>query len=747
MFGALARFILRHRRAIVIVYASLLPLAVVAGHDVINHLKPGGFEDPDRESWQVYGLIQREMRAGTGDILALYTMTTPGTVEDLEVMGELLAVVTRVETDAAVTNVDSYWSTAAPHFLSRDKTRTFISIDLQGDDAAKVQAFHRLAPHLKAEGLTLQVGGYVPTNVTIFDTIQKDLTRAELLAFPLTALIVLMVFGSMGSVSVLLAAGLSAIIFAFAMLRGIAAVTDVSVLAVNTVTILGLGLSVDYSLFIVNRFREELPERGVNDALIRTMSTTGRAVAFSGITVAASLCGLFAFKQVMLRSLAIGGVVVVLGTAFLSLTLVPALLAVLGPRVDALRVPMPSILKISGAAVGPHNPWYRVATLIMRRPVIVAVIVTVGLLSLALPYQRFIGTIIDERVLPPTTPVCETHRVLREEFMANQSTPTVVLATVEGDPRSRENLERLAALSDRLATIPGVSRVDGVFSFIPGVSSAKVIEALLDPNRKVDPQEEAQLGRFIHGPHMRFQILSKRPFDDEENLEAVRTLRTWSEPGLQVRVAGYSAALVDLRQALSERGAVAVVGVIIAMFFILFVVFGSVTLPIKAVIMNALSLTASFGAIVWIFQEGRFTSLLDYTPLGASDASQPLVMFAIVFGLSMDYEVLILARIREEYMKSGDNSQAIAVGLARTGRLITSAAALLVVVVGAFATSNVLFMKTLGVGMALAIAIDATIVRGMLVPAAMHLMGRWNWWAPAPLLRLWKKTGMADVEE
>ena len=741
MFAALARLVCARPRAWLAGYALVLAVAGVLALQVMPLLKAGGFEDPTRESWHAFSIMQNEMRAGMGDILALYS-TPQGTIEDPEVMGAVLEVITRIEKDPSINTVFSYWSTGAPYLLSKDRTQTFLVIDLVGDEQAKTEALRRLTPQLQAEGLTLDIGGLIPTNLAVYDTIRRDLTRAELIAFPLTALVVLFVFGSVASVLVLVVAGGVSIALAFAALRVIAAFTDVSMFAVNTVSILGLGLAVDYSLFLVNRFREELPQHGVAGALERTLTTTGRAVMFSGVTVAASLCGLLVFPQMMLRSLAMGGIAVVLLTVVLSLTLVPALLAALGPRIDAGRIPV--LHRAATLDDGGRNLWYRTALRVMKRPVLVAGLVSAGLLALALPFLRFEGSIGDARILPKDASVRVAHAKLDAAFFKNQQMPHLVLVTLPHDVLTREGLEKLAKLHQRFTQIPGVTRVDSVFSAVAGAPVERVIDGLLTRDKN-DKDAERLLSTFATGPWMRFSILSEHAYDDPQTLAQAAALRALSTPEMKVEVAGYAAALIDLRDAVRERGPKMVGLVMSLMLVILFLVFGSITLPLKAMVMNALSLTASFGAIVWIFQDGRFAGLLNYEPLGFSDTTQPLVMFATVFGLSMDYEVLILSRVREEYLKSGDNTHAVAEGLGRTGRLITSAAALLVVVVGAFSTSQVLFAKTIGVGMALAIALDATIVRALLVPATMRLMGSWNWYAPAFLVRAWKKTGLSDL--
>ena len=325
-------------------------------------------------------------------------------------------------------------------------------------------------------------------------------------------------------------------------------------------------------------------------------------------------------------------------------------------------------------------------------------------------------------------------------------TPIDVVVRADGRALDKQNLEKLYDLSASLQKMPHVKQVSGLFTIVENVPREVIIEKLSVPEEKQDPQVQLGINAFAHGQYMRFAVLLDITFNEPESIALVRQLRATEIPGFEVEIGGPAAFLIDLRDKLVERAPRMIAIVCAVMFLVLFLVFGSVTLPIKAMIMNALSLSASFGAIVWVFQDGRFHEWLHYVPLGISDCTAPLLMFAIVFGLSMDYEVLLLSRVREEYVRSGDNDVAVAHGLARTGSLITRAALLLFVVIVAFGTSHIIFMKSLGLGMALAILLDATIVRGLLVPAAMKLMGKWNWWAPGFMVKLWEKAGLSDLE-
>ena len=736
----LARFVIRRRAAVIGFYVVLLPAALLLAGSALPLLKAGGFEDPGRESWQALQVLQREFGAGTGDIIALYTVTE-GSVTGMAATAEITGVIARLQDDPGVGSVQGLYNTGAPHFVSYDESRTFLLVDLLGDEQQKTETYLRLQPAFAAGDLTVRFAGMIPTNFSVFETIRSDLIRAELLAFPLAAIVVFLIFRSPVAVVALLAAGGCAIVFAFAALRAIVEFTDISIFAVNTVMLLGLGLAVDYSLFLVNRYREELPARGVNGAIVHMMATTGKTIAFSGITIAASLCGLFVFEQVVLRSLAIGGIAVAIGIVVLALTLVPAMLAMIGERIDAWQLPF---LSPRSEADIESNLWHRIATHVMQRPLLTAGLIAILLLTLATPFLRFSGTIVDWRALPAGEPIRVTHEILDAEFASNQGTPHLLLLTMPAEASAIDDLERLASLTERVAAVPGISRVDSVFTFVPDLSIAEAAQILED--READnPLRDALLDAFVTGPWMRLSLVSEYSFDAPESLQQVATLRALSSDAVQLQVAGYAAALVDLKAAIRERTPWMIGIVMGVMLVILFVAFGSVTLPLKAIVMNCLSLTASFGAIVWIFQDARLQELLNYTPLGLSDATMPLVMFAIVFGLSMDYEIFLLSRVREEFDRCGDNARAVAVGLARTGRLITSAGALFLVVVIAFATSKMLFMKALGVGMALAILLDITIVRAMLVPATMQLLGRWNWYAPAVLGRLWTRSGASEI--
>jgi pSer/pThr/pTyr-binding forkhead associated (FHA) protein len=461
--------------------------------------------------------------------------------------------------------------------------------------------------------------------------------------------------------------------------------------------------------------------------------------------LAASLVGLFVFPQIFLRSMAIGGIAVTVVAVTLATTILPALLGVLGPRIESLKLPF--LGGSSEADSSGSGFWHTVALNVMKRPVLIAVLVVSFLLVLGSPFLRFNPSKQDARALAANVESRAVNDILDSEFLPHETTPHFVVLKSESAAITPDRISDLYDYVQWLEVTPGLSRVDSVFSLVPGLTREQYMSLFTDPAATGNPQLAFGMSLFLNGDTARVSAVSDYNIDDGAGQAQVKEIRAVAPPAhTRALVGGNAADLFDTKQSIKARLPLTLGFIGLATFVVLFLVFGSVTLPFKAMIMNLLSLTASFGAIVFIFQDGRFEGLLHYTSLGTIDVTLPLLMFAIVFGLSMDYEVLMLSRVREEYLRTGDNTLAVARGLEKTGGLITSAAALLVVVISAFATSNIALMKGLGVGMALAIAIDATVVRALLVPATMRLMGHWNWWAPGPLVKAWEKIGLGDLE-
>jgi RND superfamily putative drug exporter len=707
MFEALGRGAYRRRRSVIAAAVVFLAFAGIWGTGVFASLTGAGFDDPASDSYRAAQRATAELGRDDTDVLVLYR-SAERTVDDPAFRQAVTSTLGALPA-SVVARTTSYYSTGAAPLVSADRHATYAALVLRGDDEEqRTDGLAAIEDSLAAPGLQTQVGGAVTVNRDIQERISKDIARAETLSMPVLLVLLVVIFGSVVAAGLPLAIGVTAILGAFTALRAFTLVTDVSVFAVNVITILGLGLAIDYGLFMVSRFREEL-RRGLSteEAVVRTMATAGRTVAISGLTVAVALASLLIFPQVFLRSMGFGGMAAVLVAMVAALTLLPALLAVLGPRVDALPV-----RRRRRAARSGEGAWARIAHSVMRRPVLYAVSVVAVLLALGLPFLRVTFGGIDTRALPAGTESRVVAETLDRDFTANAANPIEAVVTL---PAAADTPEGQAALRSWVAS---ARAVDGVTS--AAVTGAAGRTARVEMGLAGDP---------IAGPAR----------------ELVHRLRELPPPaGGEVLVGGRTAELVDLLGSVGGRLPWMALLVAGTSFGLLFLAFGSVVLPVKALAMNVLSLSASFGAIVWIFQDGHLAGPLDFTPTGTLEATQPILVLAIVFGLSMDYEVFLMSRIREQYELTGDNTAAVATGLQRTGGIITSAALLLIVVIGAFSLSGIAFIKLIGVAMIIAIALDATVVRALLVPATMRLLGRANWWAPAPLRRLHQRIGFRE---
>ena len=545
--------------------------------------------------------------------------------------------------------------------------------------------------------------------------VTANIAKAELFSMPVLLILLLVIFGSLAAAALPVAIGGIAILGSFTVLRLLTMATTVSVYSVNITTILGLGLGIDYGLFMVTRFREELHRQPtVEQAVARTVATAGRTVAVSGVTVAVALTSLMLFPENFLRSMGYGGVATVAVDMLAALTVLPALLAVLGPRVNALRIRRHVHRPVRDEASG---AWYRLAHSVMRRPAVYATVIVIGLLALGAPFLRISWGGTDARTLPAASTVRQVSETLDSQFPVNSTTPIEALVTGARAPA------QLTAYLHRIDAIPGVTGAQAT-----GVKAG------------VGPERRESTARVDVG-------YQPAPVSSAAR-HIVTQIRALPAPaGATVLVGGTTAGLVDTLASLGATLPWMAVLTGVSTFVLLFLAFGSVVLPVKAIVMNVLSLSATFGVVVWIFQWGHLSGLLQFTPTGSIDPTMPILMLAVIFGLSMDYEVFLLSRIRERYDQTGDNTASVASGLQRTGGLITSLALLLIIVVGAFSASGITFIKLMGVGMIVALLVDATIIRVLLVPATMRLLGRANWWAPRPLRRLYARYGIREEIE
>jgi len=702
MFEAWGRFAYRRRWPVLGVAIAALVVMAVWGTGVFGVLKSsGGFTVPDSQSQKAADIAQRDLGRSDADVVVIYKASVDDPAAKSKITGSLNSL-----PSAQVASAASYWSTGSPQFVSKDRTMTYAAIQLRGaDDTARQDGYDAIKSRLAVPGITTQFTGTVPTAEQINKQVKSDIGVSNFISFPILMVLLIVILGGVVAAGIPLLIGGVAILGAFTAVRLLSYGTDVSTFVIDIVLFMGLGLAIDYSLIVVNRFREELRRSpDVERAVARTMATAGRTVLISATTVAVSLAGILLFPELFLRSMGFGGMAVVVVDMLAALTVLPALLAVLGPRVNRGRVAFLSRPR------GDGRTWYRLAHSVMRRPVVYAVSTVALLLALGLPFLHIDFGGVDAKVLPAHAQTRVAAETLDREFSGTSTDPIQVVVTGRALPQND-----LSAYARRLGGTAGVTGA--------AVTGAK--------------GETARITLQYHG-----QAHSTAARKIVDRVRAVPP-----PDGTRAYVGGQSAEMTDELDNLGSTLpwlALVVGGVT---FVLLFLAFGSVVLPIKAIVMNALSLSAMFGAIVFIFQDGHLSGLLNFTATGTIDPSMPILMLAMVFGLSMDYEVFLLSRVREQYDRTGDTTSAVAEGLQRTGGVITSAALLLIVVVGSFSISGISFIKMTGVGMVVAIAVDSTIVRALLVPATMRLLGRANWWAPGLLGRVYGKFGIREGDE
>ncbi|MEU1926415.1 MMPL family transporter [Streptomyces sp. NPDC019826] len=716
--GGWTRFVTARPRLALLAALVITALAVFAGSGVADRMGSGGWEAPDAESTWTTRVLEREFPASQPNLLLLVD-SGDVPVDDPEVAAEAVRLTERLSAEPGITGVGSYWQTKSPALRSSDGREAIVAARITGDEKGVGEILDRIAPDYQGVHgpVEISVGGPVAVRHEMQSIIQEDLLRAELIALPVTLVLLVMVFGSAVAALLPLGVGIVAILGTNAVLRGITEFTDVSVFAQNLTTALGLGLAIDYALFIVRRFREELSAGAYpRTAIGTTLRAAGRTVLFSALTVAVSLAAMMVFPQYFLRSFAYAGIAVVLLAAAAALILLPAALMLLGPRVNALDLRrLPRRRRASPAAgpdASPDAPedsgrgWARLSVLVMRRAPVFAVVTTVGLVLLGLPFLGVKFGTADDRQLPATAESRIVQEHIREGFPGSPGGGLEVLAEGAASPG------RYADFKERIEALPGVRQVNG-----PVTGDGFAYYDVLPEGEPVGQQAQ----------------------------DLVRELRAEPAP-FDTSVTGTAAVLVDSKDAIADRLPWAVGIIVVVTLLLVFLLTGSVLIPLQAVVLNALSLTAMFGAVVWVFQDGNLSGILSFTSTGDIETTLPVLMFCVAFGLSMDYGVFLLSRIKEEYDRTGDHEHAVTFGLRRTGGLITAAAVILAVVMVAIGTSRVTNTKMLGLGIALAVLMDAMVVRSLLVPAVMKLMGRVTWWAPAPLRAFHRRFGLSEGE-
>jgi RND superfamily putative drug exporter len=711
----LARGTVTHRKGVVIVTGLFVIAAAFFGGNVASKLSQGGFDAPSEQSVHAASILASEFHNGSDNLIILVHATS-GTVDGPGVTAAGNALTRRLAAQPHVANVMSYWSLGSIDILRTSNHQDALVVGrITGNQDQITREEPIIASALKAHAnaaITLQIGGYGAAFHEVDTVVERNLLHAEAIAVPLTLLLLLFVFGSLVSAAMPLIIGAVAVIGTLLELRLLNSVTPVSIYAVNLATVLGLGLAIDYSLFIVTRFREELSAgHDTQTALEETMAHAGRTVAGSALTMAAAASALLVFPLVFLRSFAYSGIAVVLLAGAAALVVLPAVLALLGPRINSLTVWRRSVRPPA------EGFWSKTARGVMRRPLLVIVPVVVGLAVLAAPVLHLRLGDLDDRVLAPTDQVRQVDDTLRADFGQGQTDALQVVVPNTGATTPQQQ----AAYAVQLSKLPDVQRVD---------ASSGIYLNGTDVGGPA-----GYLSQFTGKGCAWYSVIPTGNGLSPSGETLVRAIRTAPAP-FKILVGGLSANLVDSTSIISHDLPFALLLVGGATFLILMLLFRSLFIPVKALVLSAGTLAATFGVMVWIFQEGHLSKLFNFTPTGSLIDTMPVLMFCVAFGLSMDYEVFLVSRMKELHDDGLDSTSAVVGGMQQTGRIITAAALLMSIVFLSLLTSSVAFMKLFAVGLALAVLLDAFIVRGMLVPAIMKLAGNASWWAPRFMRRL-----------
>jgi RND superfamily putative drug exporter len=715
MFGRIGRFAAAHARTVLVITALVVVAAGALGFTAFSKLQSdGGFQDPGAESSKAQELVDREF-GGENDVVVLMSPVS-GTVDDPANQRAAAELSDRLATDPGLTDVVSYATTQAPPLRSADGRHALAVAKVT--DTGDVEQL-RETYGTDTGPLRVRIGGPEAVGLDIGDQVGSDLALAEAIAVPIILVLLVIVFGSVIAALLPLAIGAIAVFGTFALLAILGSITDVSVFAINLTTALGLGLAIDYALLMVSRFREELAAgHDTPEAVVRTVETAGRTIVFSALTVAVALGALVVFPLYFLRSFAYAGIGVVVIAMLSAIVVLPALLAVLGERVNSLRLPWVKRTPSSASAV-----WAKIASFALRRPVLAGAPVVLVLVTAAIPLFGVQFGTPDDRVLTTSAETRGVGDVLRAEFPGDEAK---ALHLVTAHPAGTT---RVGDYALELSRLPGVDSVTAsVGTFVDGRGTGPGNPALASEDRV-----------------QRLTVQTSHDPRSPEAQDLVASVRATPAHDMDVLVGGASARLVDSKDAIGGGLPWAAGLIAVSTFLLLFLFSGSVLQPLRALLFNVLGLSATIGVMVLIFQDGWLSSWLGFTPLPL-DMSMLVLLFCIVFGLSMDYEVFVLSRIKETHEQGADLREAVTGGLSRTGRLVSMAAVLLAVSLLAFGTSGVSFIQMFGIGSGLAILIDATLIRGVLVPVGMRVLGRAAWWSPPFLRQVHERVGLREKE-
>ncbi|MEN9606684.1 MAG: hypothetical protein RL605_512 [Actinomycetota bacterium] len=713
----LAQYVVSHSKTMLLGYVALIAISSIWGFQAFAGLKSGGYDDPNSQSAKVSHILDEQFGVKSADLVGIIDF---GSAAD-DTSNQLLTkrLMDELGNTDGVDKVQSYYDLGSPASLKSNDGKAVYFFGYLSDKQSQSKTAERIADQYSAgfEGAKVYIAGFAAMSGELNHSIEHDIVAAEGIAVPITIVLLLFVFGSLVAAGLPLIVGGLAIVGSFFAVWVSTQVTDTSIFSVNLITGLGLGLGIDYALLMVNRYREERKRgRDIRESVSTTVETAGRTVLFSGFTVALVLVAMFFFPQYFLRSLALGGVAVVVLAVSGALIALPAAMRLLGDGVNRLKV-------IRGdLAPKDHGMWSNVARFVMRRPIAVLLIAVIGLGGLtALGASAKYGQ-VDDRILPANNRVVVANDVARHRFSGREAAPLEIIVTGATD-------DELLAYTQDLSRVTHIVRVQSTL----GITQDGVLDSGYAP----------MFGTFANGKYQRVQAIGNvepRSLDGAALVDVVRAIK---HEGFDVKVGGSAAVYDDSQKAIEHNLPVAILWIVCATLLLLFLFTGSIILPIKAVLLNFLSLGATIGFLTWVFMDGQLKWLIgDFTVTGTIDSSTLVLIAVVAFGLSMDYELFLLSRIKEQHDAGHGTTESVAVGLQRSGRIITAAALVLAVSFIGFVTSGVSIIKMMGLGIAFAILLDATVIRAFLVPALMRLFGELNWWAPAWLKRVYKKVGL-----
>jgi RND superfamily putative drug exporter len=732
MFYSLGRLAYTHRR--IVIAAWLIACAISAPFilRLPSVLEVGGFSNPEIEAARARRLLEEQVPAFSASVLVVIFESDDLAASDpayaLQAQAALADVVAMPEVISVVSFIDN------PRQISTDGRTAYTMIRLAPSPEESQRLMPEVRERLADTELDVTLAGAPAFYEDVERISEQDLRRAEAIAIPFALVALVLVFGSVVGALVPLVVGGLSVAAVLGLVFVVAGVVDMSIFVLNLTTMLGLGLAIDYSLFMTSRFREELRHRSVPEAVAVTTGTAGRAVFFSGLTVLIGLSGLVMFDFMFLRSVGIAGALVVLVAVIGALTLLPAVLGVVGTRIDRLRI-IPARPERADRGF-----WHGLATWVMAHPWLVFVPTILLLLALGLPFLNANVSSPDATILPLRVESRQGFETLRREFGSGEISPIVVALRSDGPVASAENLAALYEFTRHFAADERVVRIDSLVTLDPRISLAQY-QMLYDEPDAIPDRFVGMNYQELAGENATAVLLYTRGLaGDDESKDLLADIRAYDIGGdYQMLVNGGTAEIVDVVDEMYAEFPPVAALIIATTYLVLLFLFRSAILPLKAIGMNILSIGASYGALVFIFQEGHFANLLGFEPLGYVEASLPILMFCVLFGLSMDYEVFLLSRVREAWLETHDNRASVAIGLQRSGRIITGAALIVVVVTVSFVSAEIVLVKALGLGIAIAVLLDATVVRALLVPATMRLLGDINWWLPTPIRRLLPK--------